>query len=66
LKGFTIAGKDGKFVSAEARIENHPVMVSSPEIKEPTAVRHAWADVPDCNLFNAEGLPAVPFRTDVP
>ncbi len=65
LKGFTIAGKDGKFVPAEARIENHTVVVSNPEVKEPVAVRYAWADVPDCNLFNAEGLPAVPFRTDV-
>jgi sialate O-acetylesterase len=65
LRGFTIAGKDGRFVPAEARIENHTVVVSNPEVKEPVAVRYAWADVPDCNLFNAEGLPAVPFRTDV-
>jgi sialate O-acetylesterase len=65
LKGFTIAGEDGKFVLAEARIEKNTVVVSNPEIKEPAAARYAWADVPDCNLFNAEGLPAVPFRTDV-
>jgi sialate O-acetylesterase len=41
------------------------VVVSNPELKEPAAARYAWADVPDCNLFNAEGLPAAPFRTDV-
>ena len=65
LRGFTIAGKDGNFVPADARIENNTVVLSTPEAKEPAAVRYAWADVPDCNLFNAEGLPAVPFRTVV-
>ena len=61
---FQIAGPDHKFVWADARIEGSTVVVSSPEVRFPTAVRYAWADNPDCNLFNAVGLPASPFRTD--
>ena len=64
LKGFTIAGKDGKFVPATAVIEKDSVRVSSPEVSDPGAVRYAWADSPECNLYNAEGLPASPFRSD--
>ena len=65
LKWFVIAGEDGKFVPAEAKIDGDTVVVSSPEAPAPVAVRYAWANFPDgCNLFNADGLPAAPFRTD--
>jgi len=64
LTGFTIAGKDGKFVKAKARIEGDEVMVSSPLVSEPAAVRFGWADYPVVNLWNKGGLPASPFRTD--
>lgn len=64
LKGFAIAGPDHKFYWAEARIEGKEVMVYSPHVKMPVAVRYAWAYNPICNLYNGEGLPASPFRTD--
>ena len=64
LQGFTIAGADKKFVRAMARIDGSTVVVSSPDVAAPAAVRYAWADSPACNLFNKEGLPASPFRTD--
>lgn len=64
LKGFAIAGADRRFVWAEARIEGSTVVVSSPQVPEPVAVRYAWADNPVCNLYNKAGLPASPFRTD--
>lgn len=65
LKRFAIAEKNGKFVWADAKINGNTVIVSSPEVKKPTAVRYAWSHNPDgCNLYNKEGLPASPFRTD--
>jgi sialate O-acetylesterase len=65
LNTFVIAGKEGKFVSADATIENNKVVVWSNEIEHPVAVRYAWADNPEnANLYNQEGLPASPFRTD--
>jgi len=64
LKGFVIAGEDKKFVWATAEIEGDTVVVSSPEVAAPVAVRYGWADNPVCNLYNEEGLPASPFRTD--
>ena len=64
LKGFAVAGEDRKFVWAEAKIEGPAVVVSSPEVKDPVAVRYAWASNPTCNLYNQAGLPASPFRTD--
>ena len=64
LKGFSIAGEDKKFVWADARIEGNTVVVGSEAVTEPVAVRYAWADNPICTLYNAEGLPASPFRTD--
>jgi len=64
LKGFAIAASDRKFVWADAKIDGNNVIVSSNEVSEPVAVRYAWADNPACNLYNAEGLPASPFRTD--
>jgi len=65
LKGFTIAGPDQNFRWARAFVEGDHVVVFSPEIENPVAVRYAWADNPDdANLYNQEGLPAAPFRTD--
>jgi len=64
LKGFAIAGADKKFVWASAKIEGDKVVVANDEVKEPVAVRYGWDTNPVCNLFNAEGLPASPFRTD--
>ena len=64
LEGFAIAGADRKFVWADASIAGDTVVVSSPRVSDPVAVRYAWADNPACNLYNKEGLPASPFRTD--
>ncbi len=64
LTGFAIAGSDQKFYWADAVINGSTVKVSSEKVKNPVAVRYAWADNPACNLINKEGLPAIPFRTD--
>lgn len=64
LKGFAIADADRQWHWADARIEGNTVVVSSPDVRYPVAVRYAWADNPECNLVNADGLPASPFRTD--
>ncbi|HOJ34826.1 MAG TPA: sialate O-acetylesterase [Candidatus Hydrogenedentes bacterium] len=64
LKGFAIAGEDKKFVWADAKIDGDTVVVSSPSVPNPVAVRYAWAINPVCNLYNRAGLPASPFRTD--
>jgi sialate O-acetylesterase len=64
LVGFAIAGADRKFHWAEATIDGISVVVSSPDVPVPVAVRYAWGDSPRCNLFNEDGLPASPFRTD--
>lgn len=65
LRGFTVAGADKRFVPAKAEIRGDTVVVSSSEVAAPVAVRYGWVNVPDVNLFNKEGLPASPFRTDV-
>jgi len=64
LKGFTIAGPDRKFVPAKAMVQDDKVVVWSDDVDTPTAVRYGWSNCPDVNLFNKEGLPASPFRTD--
>jgi sialate O-acetylesterase len=64
LKGFAIAGSDQKFVWANAKISGDKIIVSSPQVKQPVAVRYGWADCPVVNLWNQDGLPATPFRTD--
>jgi sialate O-acetylesterase len=64
LTGFTIAGKDQKFYSAKAIIQGDDVIVSSPDVTAAAAVRYGWANHPLCGLFNRDGLPASPFRTD--
>ena len=63
LRGFEIAGANKQFVPAEARIDGGNVVVSASGVAEPAFVRYAWSDNPDCNLYNAEGLPASPFRS---
>lgn len=64
LKEFEIAGNDKVFYPATAKIDKKTIIVSSPNVKEPVAVRFAWKAVPEPNLFNTENLPASPFRTD--
>lgn len=64
LEGFAVAGADHKFVWADAIIDGDTVVVASPQVPNPVSVRYAWADTPVCNLYNKEGLPAAPFRTD--
>jgi sialate O-acetylesterase len=65
LRKFAIAGDDKKWVWADAVIDGKTVVVSSPEVPKPVAVRYAFAANPDgCNLYNNQGLPASPFRTD--
>lgn len=64
LVGFFIAGDDRKWVEADAKIDGDAVIVSSPSVLKPVAVRYGWAGSPRCNLYNREGLPAAPFRTD--
>ena len=67
LTGFTIAGSDGRFVPAKAEIRRgRGVVVSSPEVPNPVAVRYGYSNWMTVNLFNKEGLPASPFRTDGP
>jgi sialate O-acetylesterase len=63
-RGFLIAGSDRVWKKAVGRIEGTEVVVSSPEVAAPVAVRYAWAENPDCNLVNGAGLPATSFRTD--
>ena len=60
--GFAIAGADGKFAWADAKVDGNKIVLSSPSVPNPTQVRYAWDDDPVVTLFNKEGLPAVPFR----
>ncbi len=66
LKGFEIAGADGQFAPADARVEGSTIVLSSPSVPSPVSVRYGWADDPECNLVNQAGLPASPFRSEVP
>ncbi|HSC55053.1 MAG TPA: sialate O-acetylesterase [Phnomibacter sp.] len=66
LLGFTIAGNDGKFVPANASVRNNKVVVSAGEIQKPMHVRFNWTEANISNLYNMDGLPAMPFRTDNP
>ena len=63
LTGFEIAGDDGMFVPANARISGSLVILSSPKVAHPKAVRYAWSGYPACSLYSKEGLPAFPFNT---
>jgi sialate O-acetylesterase len=64
LVGFTVAGADGIFHPADATVAGETIVVHSPEVAQPTAVRYGWANVAEGNLFGANSLPASPFRTD--
>ncbi len=65
LRGFEIAGPNGKFYYAQAFIQARQIVVSADSVSNPTAVRYGWSDSPDdINLYNADGFPASPFRTD--
>ncbi len=64
LKGFAIAGADGKFAAAKATIQGDTVVISSEAVAAPVTVRYGWVNVPDVNLYNKAGLPASPFQTD--
>lgn len=63
-RDLALPGADRKFVWADAVIEGNKVIVSSHEVAEPVAVRYGFSNSPRCNLYNEEGLPASPFRTD--
>ena len=65
LRGFEIAGPDGKYFPAQATIDGNTVVVSSPSVATPVAMRYGWAANPDCNLYNGADLPASPFRAKV-
>ena len=64
LASFELAGADRKFHPATATITGDTLLVQSPAVREPVAVRYAWSDCPEANLYNGAGLPAVPFRSD--
>ena len=64
IAGFAIAGSDKKFVHADAIIDGNTIVVSAPGILSPAAVRYGWAKNPPVNLYNKEGLPTSPFKTD--
>jgi sialate O-acetylesterase len=66
LTWFSIAGADGKFVSAKAQIVGNKVIVTAPEVAHPVSVRFGWNDAAQSNFTNKEGLPATPFRSDNP
>jgi sialate O-acetylesterase len=63
LTGFEVAGADGKFQPATAKIDGNQVVASSDAVAEPKFVRYGWANSPQCNLFNGVGLPASPFTS---
>ena len=65
VKGFAICGADRKWVWARATLQGqNQIVVESPDVPQPTAVRYAWADNPVCNLYSQDGLPVTPFRSD--
>lgn len=64
IEGFSIAGADNKFVWAKAFLDGDKVIVESDKVPHPVSIRYSWSNNPDVNLFNSEGLAAVPFRTD--
>ncbi len=64
LRGFAVCGDERVFKWADAAINGDKVVFSCPDVKNIVAVRYAWANFPLCNLYNKEGFPAAPFRTD--
>ena len=65
-RGFAIAPVGGPFVWAKAVVDGDSILVWSDAVKQPASVRYGWANTPDGNLYNGEGLPAIPFRSDQP
>ncbi len=63
VTGFEVAGSDGKFSPATAKIDGETIVATSPSVAEPISVRYGWANSPQCNLFNGEALPASPFTS---
>lgn len=66
VKGFGLAGADGKFVWVDATIDGKTILINTDKIPQPAKVRYGWANHPVCNLFNREGLPAGPFELQLP
>jgi len=66
LTGFQLAGRDGVYSDARAEIVGETIVVTSEQVPEPASVRYGWANTPEGSLFNKEGLPASPFRSDIP
>lgn len=64
VMGFAVAGSDQRFVWADGVIEGDTVVLWSPQVQQPVAARYGWLDDPHGNLYNRQGLPAAPFRTD--
>jgi len=64
VQSLEIAGADKVFHVASAHIDRDTLVVSSPDVKEPVAMRYAWSNSPVANLYSGAGLPAVPFRSD--
>ena len=64
LQAFEIAGEDHVFYPAKALISGESVVVRSPKVSNPVAVRYAWHNAPEANLYSGSGLPAVPFKSD--
>jgi sialate O-acetylesterase len=64
VQSLELAGADRIFYPAEAKIERDTLLVFSPKVREPVAVRYAFSNAPEANLFNGAGLPAIPFRSD--
>lgn len=64
IAGFELAARDGRFRSANAYLDDNHTVVHAPDLDAPVMLRYAWRDFPEVNLVNAEGLPALPFRTD--
>lgn len=65
LKGLTVAGSDGEFLPVDASVRGDAVGVSNPTVRHLSAVHYGWANVPEANPFNKEGLPAAAFRTSL-
>jgi sialate O-acetylesterase len=66
LSSFETAGADGKFQPADARVDGGTIVVTSAAVVNPVSVRYGWANSPECNLFNKDGLPASPFTASLP
>jgi len=66
LTGFQLAGGDGVYSDAHAEIVGETIVAASEQVPEPVRVRYGWANAPEGSLFNKEGLPASPFRSDMP